>query len=820
MVRWILRIALLLGVIAVLLALAAWWALRGSLPRLDGNAPLTGLSAPASVSRDALGVVGIEAADEIDAMRALGYVHAQERWFEMDLMRRSAAGELAALFGPIALDTDRRQRVHRMRARAAAEVTAAPEAERTLLQAYADGANAGREALRARPWPYLLLRTTPEPWRPEDSVLVGHAMYFDLQDAGNARELALWKARPHLPETLYALLAHAGSSWDSPLVGAAVGDAVLPGADALDLRLLPSPDVDTAETHNPGQASNPGAGAIDAGRRAAIAAALEPETPGSNNFAVAGALTAHGAALVADDMHLGLRAPGIWFRARLAYADERAPGGRVDVSGFTLPGLPAVVVGSNGHVAWGFTNSYGDYLDWKLETPCAGDPAQPAGDGDGDDEDCVHLVRHRETIEVAGGEPVALDIEESDWGPVLHRSDDGRVLSLRWTAHLPGAINLGLTGMARMPDVERALVLARGIALPNQNLVIGDRNGRIAWRLLGPMPQRAEACDATAPMEGAAAAACPPWTMSTRRGPTVASPTADRIWTANARVVGGLALAAIGDGGYALGARGAQIRDALRARERFDERDLLAIQLDDRALFLERWHALLLERARLQDAPALRALADASADWDGRASVDSTGYRLVRAWRLAVNERIALGLLGPARAALGDAFEMPALPQLEGVAWPLVMQRPPHLLPSHYADWDALFEQAAAAVRDELAPAGPLAERSWGEANTARICHPLAQALPPPLRQTLCMPADPLPGDSHMPRVQAPAMGASQRMVVAPGREAEGIIHQPGGQSGHPLSPFWGAGHEDWVSGRPSPFLPGPARHSLVLEGR
>src|SRR5690606_36152819 len=217
-------------------------------------------------------------------------------------------------------------------------------------------------------------------------------------------------------------------------------------------------------------------------------------------------------------------------------------------------------------------------------------------------------------------------------------------------------------------------------------------------------------------------------------GPTVASPTADRIWTANARVVDGAALATIGDGGYALGARAAQIRDALRARERFDERDLLAIQLDDRALFLERWHALMLERARARDLPALRTLADASADWSGYASIDSTGYRLVRAWRVEVSERIAQGLLAPARAALGDDFARPPLAQLEGVAWPLVSQRPQHLLPRPHATWDALFEDAAAAVRDDLAGQGPLSARSWGEANTARICHPLAQLLPGALR--------------------------------------------------------------------------------------
>src|SRR5690606_4934240 len=389
MVRWIVRAALLLPALALLAAVAAWWLLRGSLPGLEGTAPLPGLAAPAEVARDAHGVATVGAASASDAARALGYVHAQERWFEMDLMRRSAAGELAALFGPMALDADRAQRVHRMRVRARAAGEAAAPAERALLEAYAEGANAGLAALRTRPWPYLLLRTAPEPWRAEDSMLVGYAMYFDLQDAGNARELALWRVRPHLPEALYALVAHAGSDWDAPLAGPPVGDAAVPGPGAVDLRALPVP-------------------AEAAGAPAVAAESLRDI--GSNNFAVAGALTAHGGALVADDMHLGLRAPGIWFRARLRYPDDAAPGGRVDVSGFTLPGLPAVIVGSNGHVAWGFTNSYGDTLDWAIESPCPADAsAGRAG--------CTPLARHEEQIDVAGAATEALVVEESDWGP-------------------------------------------------------------------------------------------------------------------------------------------------------------------------------------------------------------------------------------------------------------------------------------------------------------------------------------------------------------------------------------------------------------------
>ena len=215
--------------------------------------------------------------------------------------------------------------------------------------------------------------------------------------------------------------------------------------------------------------------------------------------------------------------------------------------------------------------------------------------------------------------------------------------------------------------------------------------------------------------------------------------------------------------------------------------------------------------------PALRELADAARDWQGRASVDSASYRLVRAWRLAVHERLLDGLLAPARAAMGEDFDRPDLAQFEGVAWPLVQQRPPHLLPRRFASWQALFEDAAKEVRDELAPRGPLHERSWGERNTTRICHPLAGAIPLG-RRALCMPAQPLPGDGMMPRVQGPAFGASERMVVSPGHEADGILHMPGGQSGHPLSPFWGAGHDDWAHGRPAPFLPGTATHVLTLR--
>ena len=831
MLTWLKRILLALLVLVVISFVVIWWLLRGSLPGLNGELSLDGLSAPVTMQRDALGVVTIDAASEADAIRALGFVHAQERYFEMDLMRRSAAGELAELVGPAALDMDKQHRVHRLRARAMRNLDTTIGDKHALLQAYTEGVNAGLAGLDVRPWPYLVLRQQPRQWLPVDAVLAGDAMYFDLQGSGatNTRELALSQIRQHVPEALFALLARDGTAWDAPLMGQPRGGALLPTAEQLDLRKLPMPSV--------------------------ASAAVLPAKPavGSNNFAISGAHTADGRAILADDMHLGLRAPNTWFRARLRYADARAPGGKVDISGFTLPGVPGVIVGSNGHVAWGFTNSYVDSADWMRVRPCVGSTRPQT--------DCTPMQTHRETIRVAGAEATTLDVREVSWGPIMHDEPGGSALALRWVAHLPNSMNFGLADFAIAADLQQLMEIADRTALPSQNLLAVDSHGRISWRLLGALADRNEACSAQTLIEisteaqtlaarttkpGAIEAAppmatrhapCLPWSAVTDRTPVETDPASGRLWTANNRVLDGAELDRIGDAGYALGARAKQIRDALYAKDRFNERDLLAIQLDDRAVFLQRWWTLLQDTAKRVDSPALQALANAASVRPERASIDSASYRLVRGWRINVLARIEDGLTAPAQAALGKDAGMPRISQLEGVAWPLLTQRPAHLLPRRYAScasptqvhadfcrkssgWDALLEDAAQETGAHFAQTGPLEQRTWGERNTARICHPLAAAIPLVGKRWLCMARDQLPGDGDMPLVAGPDFGASERMVVSPGHEADGIIHMPGGQSGNPLSPFWGAGHDDWVHGRPTPFLPGKTEYSLKLTPR
>ena len=783
-----LRLVLVLLALLAISAAAGWWAVRGSLAQLDGQLSLPGLSTPVRIERDGLGTVTVQATNEADAARALGYVHGQERFFEMDLLRRSAAGELSELFGAVALEKDKSIRVHRLRHRITHDLPTLAGNKLPMLVAYSEGVNAGRKQLRTRPWPYLLLRAPARDWQPVDSLLVGYAMFFDLQDESNSRELALWKIKQVIPDALYRILNSDGTQWDAPLRGAARGNVALPDADQLDLRKLPAPanDEPTAQS--------------------------EQAAPGSNNFAVAGKLTADGRAIVAGDMHLTTRAPNIWFRARMVYDDANAPNGKVDVSGFTLPGIPTVIVGSNGHVAWSFTNSYGDWLDF-YQVHWTDDAHSRYRTADG--ERSTRVVQ--ESIVVKGGTTQSFAVRETIWGPITSEQDSDTSLALRWAAHQPGAINLGLSDLATAPGLDVALQRAGSIGMPAQNLVIADSSGRIAWRLTAQMPQRTGHCDKQAPIDPLDGCEWKGWRPA-RDNPAFVDPPSGRLWTANARTVGEGQLDLLGDAGYANGARARQIRDGLFSAKQFSERDLLAIQLDDRALLLKRWWELLRMQAKTSRDPTWVELEAATREWEGRATPDSTSYLLVREWRLAVLDRIKHGLMAPAIVALGDQFVMPDLPQIEGVGWQLVSQRPAHLLPKTFASWDALLLDAAKFVSAEHGKRGPLKHRRWAEHNAADVCHPLAKALPSLASGWLCMPPDALPGDLNMPRIATPTFGASQRMVVSPGREQDGIIHMPGGQSGNPLSPFWGAGHAAWVKGEPTPFLPGASTHTLLIN--
>ncbi len=380
MKRLLLRgiVALLVALVLVVLAGGFYVRseLRASLPALEGTRPLAGLSAPVTVNRDSLGVPSLSAASRMDLARALGFVHAQDRFFQMDLQRRQPAGELAALVGARAFEVDAQARIHRFRHVAQQAYERADPEWKSLLDAYASGVNAGLAQLSAPPFEYLMLRTEPEPWKAEDSILTILAMFVSLQGRQAAFEQTNQQLRAALPDPMFRFLAEAGSNWDSPAIGDPLNRPPVPGPEVIDLRRqrtsAPSvPAATLASTHlaEPPCRTQVFSLCVELSSEAAA-------TIGSNNWAVDGAHSANGGALVANDMHLGLGVPNIWYRVSMTAPDPGDPLQSVRLVGVTLPGLPVLVVGSNGSVAWGFTNTGGDWSDLVRIEPDPHDPAR------------------------------------------------------------------------------------------------------------------------------------------------------------------------------------------------------------------------------------------------------------------------------------------------------------------------------------------------------------------------------------------------------------------------------------------------------------
>ena len=777
---------------ALLLVLTSiWWVLTGSKATLDGTILTEGIDNKAYIQRDAQGIVSINGQSRNDIAFSLGFAHAQERFFQMDLLRKNSAGELSALFGARAVSFDKKIRIHQFRKRALAAVNALPDDHRDMLVAYSQGVNSGVSALRSKSFEYQLLRAQPEPWQPADSFLVVYSMYMDLQDEFAEGERSLTAMYDLLPQDWFNFLNPVGGLWDATL-------------DNGDLSFdTPFPGTPLARFQEYDQAS-------------VVLPQYEDRIEvGSNNWSVSGELTRHGSALVADDMHLGLDVPNIWFRASWALPDENR-----QITGVTLPGAPLMIIGSTENIAWGFTNSYGDYLDViRLQTN-AEQSEYLTNDG------WIPFDTEEELITVKGGDTQSTTIKKTRWGPVIGEDHFGNLIALRWIAHDPEALNLNLLLLEEAENVDDALEIAAKTGIPGQNLNVGDREGNIGWTIMGALPDR-QGYPTTLSSQLSAdwSNGSITWNgkLSDELYPRIFNPESHRLWTANARMVTGENYQKIGEGMGALGARQQQIRDRLLEIQRFSEVQFLAIHLDDEAIFLDRWQKLLLATLSEQtvlEHPSLKDFRIHIADWKAHADSDSVGYLLVKRFRERVIDQ-TVGHVFRHVAEQSSEFWMGRVDnKVEYPVWKLVTEKPSQHRPKGFDSWDDVLVSAAMDVDSELSdPETGLTEQTWGNHNALAIQHPLSTAIPI-LSQFLDMPAQPMSGDTFMPRVQARSSGASQRMAVSPGHEESGYFHMPTGQSGHPLSPFYRVGHEDWVAGNPSPFLPGETEYILELIPR
>ncbi|MGH1373230.1 MAG: penicillin acylase family protein [Cellvibrionaceae bacterium] len=777
------------GVVLTLIGLAvvlAWsvTTLQFSLAKTDGELELLGLDHPVIIERDDQGIPTLISDDRLSVAYGLGFVHAQERFFQMDLLRRNSAGELSELVGEATLEHDQAIRRHRLRYRAERNLQQLPESQLELLHAYARGANAGLANLDSKPFEYHLLGTEPQTWQAADSLLVLFSMYMTLQDESGETEYNQNLMAEVLPKDLYDFLQPLGGKWDAPLLGESYRPAPIPvsGIDQLTLSsdsLVYQPLLES-----------------------------DDYAIGSNNWAVGGALTQHGSAIVADDMHLSIQVPNIWYRASWPLANG------LTMTGASLPGTPAMIVGSNGKVAWGFTNTTGDWGDWVLLDTDENVTHYQTPDG------AEAFQLHEEIIHVKGAESQTLVVKETRWGPLLKQNHRGQWMAFRWVAHDPEGANMNLIGMESVTSIEQALPLASTFGTPAQNFVGGDDQGNIGWTVAGRIPER-KGFDGTFWRSWAEGEVDWLGYLEFEDYPKVYNPDNHRIWTANARTMSGEYLRLMGSGAnYALGARQQQIRDALLARDQFTEQDLLDIQLDDRALFLTPWHQHLTALIESSDRPLLHdkeSLLSVMELWGAKASADSVGYRLVRNFRLKTIE-YAMAPFVTALTEADESFQFKHVKRSsEYPVWAMITEQPSHLLNPEFDSWQALQLAALDEVLNTMAEDGvSLSEQTWGRQNSAKIIHPLVKAVPA-LGIFLSMPNDRLSGDSHMPRVQTPTNGASERMVVTPGQEEKGIFHMATGQSGHPLSDWFDAGHRDWVDGNASAFLPAETQHKLIL---
>ena len=526
-----------LVILAVLLSAFGVYSVRHSFPQVDGSIHVSGLDGPVDIYRDAQGIPQIYAADLHDLFFAQGYIHAQERFWQMDFWRHIGSGRLSEMFGGGEVKTDAFLRTMGWQAIAEQEwETSSPQA-RTILQAYTDGVNAYLADHRgtALSLEYGVLKLlnphyAPEPWTPVNSLTWGKAMAWDLR--GNIEEeiersmllkvFTLDQVNQLYPPYPQDHLVIVPGFMGTAAAGASgAGAAPLPGVDA-----------QLAATQSNLASLDPLLGPSGTGI-------------GSNSWVVAGSRTATGKPLLSNDPHLSSQMPSIWFQVGLHCQPEEdvCP---YNVSGFSFAGVPGIIIGHNDRIAWGFTNVGPDVMDLYIEKVNPQNPNQYEVDGK-----WVDMSVHTETIQVSGGDPVTLTVRATRHGPVV--SDvylpdkfteqagislpENYVVTLRWTALEPAHIFEAVWGFDKAQNWDDFRAAARNFTVPAQNLVYADVDGNIGYQMPGNVPIRASG-DGRLPVPG--------WTdqhdwtgyIPFDQLPSVYNPPAGYIVTANNAVVG------------------------------------------------------------------------------------------------------------------------------------------------------------------------------------------------------------------------------------------------------------------------------------------
>ena len=762
---------------------AYYYLFRRPLPPKSETLHLAGLRDEVEVIRDVWGVPHIYAQNETDLFLAQGFVHAQDRLWQMDFSRRLVAGRVAEILGKQAIALDRWTRTLSMRFIAEQEVALVDQPTRQILEAYAAGVNA-RIAQGRFPVEFNLLRYRPEPWTIADSISWSKMMAWNLS--------VNWEA-----EILRAqLISRLGSEMAAELEPDYLDEFPYIIPPGVDYSCIGSSAVKRAQAAR--DFTGPGA----------------EDGIGSNNWVISGKRTSTGKPLLANDMHLGMSAPSIWYENHLI-------GGSLNLSGIVFPGIPGIIAGHNGHVAWGFTNGFPDVQDLYIEH------LQRNPDGsvlyEYKNEWLPAEIRH-EKIKVRDGKPIVEEIVTTRHGPIINVLAPDFIgedpLALKWTALEPGEMFNGITRMMHARNCQEFQQALRFWAVPIQNTVYADIDGNIFYSFPGKVPVRAN---------GNGRLPVPGWTgeyewigyIPFEDLPHIINPEQGFIASANNRVV---------DEGYPYwlgydhisGNRSQRICQLITAREKIDIPYITEMHCDQISPAALRIIAVLGQVKN--DDPELAIVLRKLKLWNGHLAVSSSEAAIYEIF-------IRLTLRDLLEQKLGDLTDryLGSGPTPVLSSWSILGERAREWLQKTLSNPDSpWFQTKGAHSRDEVIcrnlrntvdylkeSLGPVVEDwSWGKLHKLTFTHVLGGVKP--LNALFNRGPYAIGGDEDTVWSTSgfSLKGPNESITSAPFRfiaDLSDLNRSLGclvpGQSGQPASPHYADAIQDWLEGKYHPML-------------
>ncbi len=805
------------AILVTVTAALAWWFIYRPLPQLDGSASLPGLHQDVTVERDRWGVPRVRASSVEDLAEAQGYVMAQDRLWQMDLLRRVARGQLSEILGPKTLVIDKEFRTNGFARAAERDATLLDPESRKVMEAYARGVNHFIEQHKnALPLEFSLLRYEPSPWQPSDTIAISGYMYRTLTNTWE-RELNRAKvaerAGPDRAKDLF--------SEEAAMDHFVVGDPKVID-DGSQRSAADSDDDDDDDDMQPDTVLKARSGVLpniatresDPDVTSALAESVQAflseskneirQGLGSNNWVVSGAHTATGKPLLANDTHLELSIPSIWYEIHLT-----APGW--NIKGFTLPGAPMIIIGHNDRIAWGFTNNGADVQDLYVETfnPASPDEYRVKGAW-------TKAQVFDETIHVKGQADEHLKVTVTRHGPIVHREED-KAYALRWTATEPSGLANSYTWLGKARNWREFRENMRRVWGPAQNGVYADVDGNIGYVMAARVPIRKKG-HGEVPVPGDTDDHEWSGYIPFDRLPQALNPESGLIVTANARVVGPNYKPYLTDR-WEEPYRTARIYDLLHDRHDLRPEDMLKVQTDTYSyphVFLADELLAAARTVKPKD-PRAQKLIDGLKDWNGIADADSPEVSFLHTVRRAAIDLLLEPFLGKDTSL----YQWRTTTFLQKI----LTDRPAKWLPAADKNYDELLSTAADIAVTKLAEQSKsehVEDWAWKRFNSLDMFHPLgSDGL---LKRSLSITDKPQAGTVYSVRAAAKTHGPAMRFVANPKNWDQSIMLITAGESGQPGSSHYSDQFSYWYEGKPifAPFSDAAEaqtrKHTLTLK--